>query len=368
MFVYFFVILLLFGANYIDPFGKNVVLKRWVFFLVAFIFCCGYMTGSDWISYELDYYNLDGFKSIEIGFYILQKLMLFLHVDFWIFSILTKVIILYIVSKIFRRLAYNAYYIAMVLFVIIEGLTILVDFPMRNSIAMAIGLYALRYYEEKSILKYLVISLFAISMHTSALILIPLYFTRLDRIKTKWVVAFFIVFNVALTVVDNSVLSNYFVLLNDSSLQYYYDHYLSDSNVTFGNGISLSYVLHILFFLLAVVKRHIIEALPMGKTLFMCCVIFPLLYRLGQVIPIFGRFEYYVCVFYFAGVASALRYIKWYRVLVPILFVYLSLFTYRTITANYKFVPHTNYFFEFYKKLPYHYRDNYNYKNSPYHK
>lgn len=368
MLVYFFVILLLFGANYIDPSGKNVVLKRWVFFLVAFIFCCGYMTGSDWRSYELDYYNLDGFKSIEIGFYILQKLMLFLHVDFWIFSILTKVIILYFVSKTCRGLAYNAYYIAMVLFVILEGLTILIDFPMRNSIAMAIGLCAFKYYEEKSIFKYMMVSLFAISMHTSALILIPLYFTRLDRIKSIWIVTFFIVFNIVLSVVGNTGISNYFTLLDDSALQYYYDNYLSDSENAFGKGISLSFIIHALFFLLILAKRHIIEDLPMGKTLFMCGVIFPLLYRLGQVIPIFGRFEYYACVFYFAGVASALRYIKWYRVVVPILFVYLCIFTYRTITANFKYVPYTNYFFEFYKELPYHYRDNYNYKNSPYYK
>lgn len=366
MLVYFFTLLLLFVVNQIDISATNVKIRRFVLLAVGLVFCFGYMTGSDWRQYEVQYYNPSLVGKEEIGFFLLRSFLRYLHVDFWIFAIGTKIFIYYSVCRFCRLLSKDAFYLSLSLFIVLEGLAVLIDFPMRNAISMAVSLYGFKYYQQRNIFKYLLVCFLATSFHSASLILISLYFIRLERIKIKYIVAIFILFNVFLFFVDSSNVQMYFLLLDGSNLQLYYDRYLDKTENALGKGFSLSYLLHVIFFFIILVNRERVLRFKYGRAMFLCGVLHPFLYRLGLVIPIFGRFEYFTSVFYLCVASKLVLTSKYRQILVLVVYLYLFIFTYRTITANYKFIPYTNYLLEFYKDIPFPDREMYNYKNSPY--
>jgi hypothetical protein len=363
MWIYFGVLFLLFGIAVIDPSASNVKVRVFILSLVGIFFCFGYMTGSDWRQYELQYNET---RAEEIGFVLLKQIMRLLHVGFWEFAIGTKIFIYYSVCRIIKSCAKEAFYLSLTLFLILEGLAVLIDFPMRNAVAMAVSLYCFKYYEERKIFKYMLFALLATSFHNSALILFPLYFVRLGNIRSRYVLIAFLLYNIVLSYSNASNLQSYFVLLDGSDLQAYYDSYLSRADEALGKGISASFIIHTVFFLLVLMNKKKILQYKYGNAMLLCGIIYPFLYRLGQVVWIFGRFEYYTCVLYFCVVSKLIITSRYRQILIVAVYFNLLLYTYKTITANSKYIPYTNYLLEFYNDYSYSYRSNYNYIHSPY--
>jgi hypothetical protein len=365
MWIYFGVLFLLFGIAVIDSSASNVKVRVFILSLVGIFFCFGYMTGSDWRQYELHYYD-DDWVGREVGFTVLKNIMRFLHVGFWGFAIGTKVFIYYSVCRIIKSCAKEAFYLSLTLFLILEGLAVLIDFPMRNAVAMAVSLYCFKYYEERKIFKYMIFALLATLFHNSALILLPLYFVRLENVKRQYLLIAFLLYNIVLSYSNASNLDGYFLILNGSDLQWYYDSYLSQADEALGNGISASFIIHTIFFLLVLTYKDKILQFKYGRALFLCGILYPFLYRLALVIWIFGRFKYFVCVLYFCVVSKIIISSKYRQILIIVVYLNLLISTYRTITANSKYIPYTNYLLEFYNDYSYSYRSNYNYIHSPY--
>ena len=168
---------------------------------------------------------------------------------------------------------------------------------------------------------------------------------------------------------DSHYLFNYINnLLDGSFAQYYMDAYFSDEEGTLGKGISMGYLMHIIFFLGIIKYRKEIQQLRYGKALLLCGVLYPFLYRIGLTFWIFGRFELFVGILYCCAVGYILKFVPYKRTVIKVSFFYFALLVYTNITSSYKFIPYTNYFFEIGNDWTYYQRDNYNLKQSPYKK
>lgn len=176
---------------------KHSKLTLYIFtgYLCVFL-CFGYMTGSDWRSYEpiyneIDFNNLFYNYFFEPGYYIYMLIFKFLKIGFWPFFIFTKVIIFIVFVKIIINLQGNYIYPILMFFIPYYGYYLFIDNPMRNLIAIAIFLISIKYIHEKKIWKYLACILLASSFHFSAIILFPLYWVLDKRISNGiWIFLF----------------------------------------------------------------------------------------------------------------------------------------------------------------------------------
>lgn len=75
-----------------------------------------------------------------------------------------------------------------------------------------------------------------------------IYFIRLEGIGNRSLVLLFVIFNIAISFIDIYLFNYINNLLDGSFAQYYMDAYFSDEEGTLGKGISMGYLMHIIFF------------------------------------------------------------------------------------------------------------------------
>ena len=146
-----------------------------VFIILFFSLMMGfrYDVGTDYFSYQEGYiYNFDVGKG-EVLFIGIRELFNYLKLHYSIyFSFLAFLNISFFVLA-FKR---NAFVIPLLLFFLLtNGDWIFWMNGIRQAIAMCIWIYALNFIEKKQFWLYLFYCLLAIGFHTSAVILIPLY-------------------------------------------------------------------------------------------------------------------------------------------------------------------------------------------------
>ena len=156
-----------------------------------------YRVGTDSDNYTSDFRdNLDvqyfEFREgVEIGYQLLEYILLSLNANyFWLFFI-TATIVVYCYLKIIKKYSVN-YWFSIFLFVTLGVYTFFLN-GLRQGLAMAIFALALPYLLEKRLLAYLIVCFFASLFHTTALFMIPFYFLVNLRIKPFYkIVATFI--------------------------------------------------------------------------------------------------------------------------------------------------------------------------------
>jgi hypothetical protein len=67
---------------------------------------------------------------------------------------------------------------------------------MRNSKAILLFLFSLRYIEKKQIIKYIIVNTLGVLLHATAIIVLPLYFILNKKISRKLVLFIFIAGNI----------------------------------------------------------------------------------------------------------------------------------------------------------------------------
>lgn len=138
----------------------------------------GYNVGTDTLNYLYNYNHLD-FKDIrgtEYGWYLLSWICKNIFSSYRLLIFIVSFFTVYYLSKAIKRSSTNwclslYYYISFYFF--FQSLNI-----SRQLLAASILLYAFTFIKEKKITKYLLLTLLATSIHTSALVVIPLYFIR----------------------------------------------------------------------------------------------------------------------------------------------------------------------------------------------
>lgn len=341
--------------------------------IVAIFICSGYMTGSDWRSYEL-YYNELSFGNfdsrMEYGFQIYSNIFKLIGLDFWTFIIINKLLVFILLVKSLRKWGVPIF-LFLFLFLPDVGYYLFIDNPMRNFLALAIWIVSIKYLFERNFFIFLCLSVFASFFHIVALIMIPLYFAVNLKIKNWMIIALFILFNIIAynteRLFDNiNAIANFSNILSSRIEPYLYtDNYISQT-INFGT-------LHrtLFMFFLIFRRKHIENENKYGTYCFNLAALSLLIYPFGMSMFVLQRFNLFISPFIIICTILAINSFKNKSTRKTIMIVLLSYCILRTIllvTYDYRYVPYTNYIIYSIKdqKPSYYERSNYNYLKSPY--
>lgn len=132
----------------------------------------------------LDYFQTNDFyiSRLELGFKCYLILLRTISNDYFIVQIVTCVINVVLIHKIFKRYSLNKG-LSFALFLVFNG--IIIEFNLiRNSLALLLSLYTLRYCQEGKMRKFIIYNVIACFFHFSSVFFLPLYFLR-KRIISK---------------------------------------------------------------------------------------------------------------------------------------------------------------------------------------
>ncbi|WP_297633619.1 EpsG family protein [uncultured Clostridium sp.] len=141
------------------------------------------------------YRYVPGFLSVEsghnggyeIGFYLINKIVAICTSNYqWLFVLTSVLICGFIYLAIYEQSEYIL--LSIILFVITTTYFISMN-VVRQSVAVAIFLYALKYAINRDIKKYFIFILIAALIHMSAFIYFPIYFLFNKKIKTHIIVS-----------------------------------------------------------------------------------------------------------------------------------------------------------------------------------
>lgn len=336
--------------------------------LLCIFLCFGYMTGSDWRSYEPMYESVNvnnlfyGYY-LEPGYYIWMLIFKVLHFNFWTFFITTKILVFLAFVHAINKYALEYRHLVWMFFLPWFAFYLFIDNPMRNLIAVAIILYAYNYLICRKFIKFLVLTLLAFSFHITAFILIPLYFLLLKHIPTKiyviWMLCLMLFFS-------NDFIVN--LLQHVTGVEYIEQKLVAyvDSEDGAGQTFSIKMLINLFFFFLFLWKRDKIEKYPNGVFLLNSALFFVLFYRIGLGMHILYRFQLYFCLPYCIAIILLIRIFT--KKSYPVYATYLLLVCLAGSTAarTWKYTPYTNYLYYIGSPLSFDYRDTYNLKNTPY--
>lgn len=372
MFVYLFLVIFCFLLSFVK---QSKLILSISFLVIASILCFGYMTGSDWRMYERYYYNKIIYDR-EYLYGFISKTFNFLKVDFWIFFITLKIILLTVFFSLYRWLKISVLS-AMLIFIPTIGLFLFVDNPMRNLIAYAIFAYSVRYIVSREFFKYLFFILIAVFFHNSAIIVLPVYFLYRKKFSTNVLICLYVLINI-LFASQSIVLFfikyfSYFLPIVGDRIILYLNSFAWNSDLIEFKGVVFTFGLITKtfgFFVLLYFKERIISEFKYGKLVFVLSIIYLLLYRIGLTFPLITRITIFFDIFYVAAIVYILMLMRpMNSILIRLVICFYMLFsTFKLTTSSFKFVPYTNYIiyalkgdFPSFKE-----RANFNYDNSPY--
>ena len=367
----FFYILSIFWCFFSFIFKRLRTSSRWYLLTMSMLcvfLCFGYMTGSDWRSYEPMYDNVSIDNLFydyywEPGYYIWMLLFKVFHLNFWFFFITTKVLVFLAFLHTINKYSLEYRYLIWTFFLPFFAFYLFIDNPMRNLIAVAISLYAFNYLIRRKFVMFLIVTLLALSFHVTAIVLIPLYFLLLKHISTK---VYLILLLCLMIFFSNDFIIN--LLGNITGIDYINQKMLAyaDSEDGSGQSFSIKMFINLSFFLLLLWKRDKIEAYPNGLFLLNSSLFFVLFYRIGLGMHILYRFQLYFCLPYSICVILLIRiFTKRSHFIFATYLLFLSLACSMAV-RTWKYIPYTNYLCYIYDSLSFSYRDSYNIKNTPY--
>jgi len=342
---------------------------------IAFFLCFGYMTGTDWYNYELFYYDIELankiLKTREFGYFITQSFFSKIGVDFWTFHIVAKLLVFGAMIYFIRYFNVNVF-LFLGIFLADIGFYLFIDCPFRNLIALGFGLIAFTYLFENKPINYFVLVFIAMTFHLSAIIMVFVYFIYKKNIKTIYViiaatVLYVIAFNMDfLTEYIYKPLEELFPIIKERFTSYLKDEKFVSESINIGSFIRLA-----VLFILLLFKDIIVSDSEKSKYIFNIGIILLLIYPFGVSFKIFQRFPLFLFPFYVLAILYLLKTVKIKANLYILgaFFMLLSFFqTYNTVTADFRYVPYTNYIYYWSKKdfPPIEERAYYNKKHSPY--
>ena len=335
---------------------SNKVRKYRLYFEVwLYVFLCfGYMTGSDWRSYE-DIYDGSGaallFYSNEPASAFLLHFAPSIIPDFWILLALLKCLYLYSSLKLAKYI--TKYWISTTaILIILCNSFMLIENPLRFMLGCIvinyILLYLLKQYPNYSIRDFFISTILVVVaslFHNTCVFFIVLFpicilAKRMERLNNNMlIVGYIIVLFVAssLNYIESIKVTIINLLLSGVEMK---DYTTSGSYGDASSLLSIGNILKIIFFLLIIQYRNsITSGLHNGRFIFSLAVIYMYLERLLLLIPTGFRLSIPFCVFYGACVSIMYFYNK--RV-ISIFILYLGLSFAKNIWTSYEYLPYTN--------------------------
>ena len=206
----------------------------------------------------------------------------------------------------------------------------------------------------------------------STVIFLPCIFFVGKKVPTKLWVLLYVLFNIFLG--SRELLTNVLSLLfgNLPYVSAKIQGYLLDGSEAAADGslFSLGMIIQLVFFILLVWKRQVIERQQNGIFIFNFAMIYQLFYRIALTIELFSRFQLFTSVFFCIALIMLLQAFKPFsqRLYLVYLLCIASVGTTK-LFVDYRYIPYTNYIlYRFQEQPSYEYRSQYNYMHSPYNK
>jgi|GEM_PF-649727 len=371
MIVYYIPILSILFLNYLYNDKLDLIalkgLQYCIIFLAFFIFCGGYMTGSDWRNYELIYNSITINQAFQMPkeqlFYIYMAIFKYAKIEFFPFLIISKAIIFFLLINSIIKISQDDNFALFIFFgYYYFSLFIFVDNPLRFMMALGIVSISFNKIVNNKPFQFIIIIILAALFHISALIMFPVYLIRkINFPKIVLIVLFsvyYIIFspNVILKILQ--ALYNIFpifILLMRSYI-------LKMKNLEY-NLLSIGLIYNYIIIILIIIYSDEIRAKPNGDFKYAMTIIYFVLFKLGSVVPTISRLNLLFMPFYISSVCSLLKSIQYKKIFEIILIVYISLATYETINQSYVYIPYSNYFLMLGKsEIPYSIRTEFNKK------
>lgn len=240
MFIYLFVLFLML---FISIFEKIVLNRRAiiipVLLLVVLATVRDYTVGTDTVVYvskfinnlDSNYYEFD--KNIEYGYQVLEYVILSLNLNYFYLFFITSLFVVSLFLKTIKNLSVN-YVLSIFLYYTLGFYTFFFN-GLRQGIAVAICFFALPYFIEKQLKKFIIAIFIASLFHISALIFLLYYFV-INYFSFKLEYKLFFLFFISL------VFSKFVIFyLADSNERY--SSYSLESDYSGGYLILIFYIL-----------------------------------------------------------------------------------------------------------------------------
>lgn len=343
-------------------------LNNYIFFLIAFFLCCGYMNGADWRAYEIQY-ELSSWKYLnyyvnEPFFYGLMIVFKQFISDYILFQIICKIFVFYAYYSFYKKYSQNIF-LSYFLFIPLFGFFLFLDCHIRYMIALGLIIYSYQYLFSSNLIKFSFIVIIASLFHVTVIIFLLVFFLKNIKISSTKLIFIFIIWTLVLTT-DNvlffvNILSEISPFINERFIAYILNAEMNERRV---------FTLNLLMFFLTLIwilynKKTILNSLPYGFVFYSLSIIFIFSTRLS-VFPTGFRFSYLFAPFYIITVTTLIiqlfksNGLKYYFSYLIVLYIFI--YSYRTIDNHYVYLPYSNYFIckMTGKDYPYTYRDNYN--------
>ena len=341
---------------------KNNSTRSLFVLFAAIIFCGGYMTGSDWVHYELmfndaTFSGADYYKE-ERGFYYYMLIFKELGFGFFPFLIVNKLFVFYIIVN-FIKFFFRSFYLPFTIFLLTSALFLFVDNPLRFMIAVGIVIISYKYLINKKLIPFTILIIIASAFHVSSLFMFLIYF--IPNINMSKKVLLIVYFFMSLILTPNFfiyLIGNFFPIIEIFLGNYYI--------MMFENGFiffTIGRIVYTIFFILIVFNRDkIIAQSKYGNKIYTFTIIYFFVDLVGYAIPTFFRFKLFLILFFCLSMSTLILSVIKMRFFLRFFFIsYLISSTIQSIYSTHVFTPYSSYFVSvFQKDLPYSYRVRYN--------
>lgn len=319
---------------------------RRAFIVWLYIFLCfGYMTGSDWRAYELQYQFVDYYYlnvTYEKGFYALFYFLKLFISDFFIVLAFLKCIYLYTLIRLFRQIT-PLWISSISILLPISLLFMLVDNPLRFMTAVIILNVALGYLLNGYIKKFFLIAIFAPFFHITTvfiilfLLLIKFDYFILRQKKIVLIVCFFIVsFIFSSTGPVSNLISQLIPQLELLGTKNFSSYLVEDNDAFFTVGS----IMNVLLFIVIVLFRdYVVERNKYGKEIYASIIIYFFLFRILLIVP--SGFRLVIPFGYFLSIAVAML-LKKSNILRISFILYFTILISKSLWQGYVYLPYSN--------------------------
>lgn len=274
-------------------------------FILIFIFISiRYDFGNDYAMYQSEFHKLNtidnlkgygGLERLESGWIYLNRA--FKYIGFFpliVFWSLTYTIIMY---KYIRKTLDKKYYFLIVFFFLISSGVFLVQLSaLRQTLALLIFLFSIRFIIDRNLILYAISILLASFLHSSAILLLPLYFLNFLKLSNKLSFIYFIFYITLFFFGEKfSEIVNQIILITKPS----YSFYLEEDNnvkVVVGSGLGVLFSAAN-FAILLFFNDKLKHSNKYVQLAYKCVIIYYILSPLGLSIGMIGRVNFYFSFF-----------------------------------------------------------------------
>ncbi|WP_242134059.1 EpsG family protein [Aestuariivivens marinum] len=299
----------------IQSIEKNNVYWRWplfiAFFSIIFIVGFRYDVGVDYMGYYRDFYGLgwahhwEGkISRYEFGYEAILRTLIYFNFKVWTLFTIIAVFIWYFFIQSFKIFPFLLKW--GLFFAFTTGFFFASMNGMRQTIALAIFMYTIKYIEKESLTKYVVYIILASSFHTSILLVLPFYFfiNKISFTNQRWLIIYIITYIVGNKLDIKDVIL--FGLDLFPKYQHYTDRFLEDFSNPISGGFG-NFYLFFVGFVIILLSKDLIKKAPKLKIYYNLFFIGAIMFNFFWKYDILGRI-YYLFIWFKIFCMAALVY------------------------------------------------------------